>query len=43
MIHLYIDESGSMTRTNAANQPYFVVAVVRIYDVNKAKRLHIGI
>ncbi len=40
MIHLYIDESGSMTRTNAANQPYFVVAVVRIYDVNKAKRLH---
>ena len=40
MEHLYIDESGSMTVSYCDVHPYFIIAVVRVKNVNKLKQVH---
>lgn len=40
MENIYIDESGSMTTNHSANQPYFVVCMLRVKDKDKLKRAY---
>lgn len=40
MERLFIDESGSMTKEHAKAHPYFVIAIIRVKDINKLKRAY---
>lgn len=37
--HIYIDESGSITKDFADEQPYFIIALVRVFDRDKLRRV----
>lgn len=39
MERLYVDESGSMTATYCNIHPYFIIAIVRVKDSTKLKRI----
>jgi len=39
MVSLYIDESGFMTQEHCRKLPYYVLALVRVHDSKKVKRL----
>lgn len=39
MQHLFIDESGSMTKTYSPTNPYFVMCVLRVKDIKNLRKL----
>lgn len=38
MVNLYIDESGTMTTEHCEDFPYFLISVVRVFDIKKLKQ-----